>query len=104
MKPELRFKEAVIQIVKKIPSGKVTTYGIVATLAGNPRASRIIAGILHNGEEELPWQRIIDRNGYISIRGCYYDKNFQKKLLEAEGIEVSSDFMIDLKKYGWFGD
>lgn len=99
----MNFKDRVIQIVKKIPYGKVTTYGTIATLAGLPRGARLVAGILHQQEQELPWQRIINRNGYISIRGCKYDKNFQKKLLESEGIAVSNDFMVDLQKYGWWG-
>lgn len=98
------FREKVIQIVHKIPYGSVTTYGTVATLAGSPRAARMVAGILHLEEEQVPWQRIINRNGYISIRGCKYDKAFQKRLLRQEGIEVSKDFMVDLKKYGWWGD
>jgi len=97
------FREQVIQIVKKIPVGRVSTYGTVALLAGSPRAARVVAGVLHQEEDFLPWQRIINRHGYISIRGCKYDKNFQKKLLESEGIEVSKDFMVDLKKYGWWG-
>lgn len=96
------FKDRVIQVVKKIPYGKVATYGTIAALAGSPRSARIVAGVLHN-EEDLPWQRIVNKIGYISIRGCRYDKNFQKKLLEAEGVDVSNDFMVDLEKYGWFG-
>lgn len=99
----MSFKDSVILVVKKIPHGKVTTYGTIATIAGNPRAARMVAGILHLEEESLPWQRIVNRNGFISIRGCKYDKNFQKKLLEAEGVDVSKDFVIDLEKYGWFG-
>lgn len=100
----MSFKEKVIQVVKKIPKGCVTTYGTIAILAGSPRAARMIAGILQSEEGFLPWQRVINKEGYISIRGYHYDKNFQKKLLQLEGIEVSPDFMIDLKKYGWFGE
>lgn len=98
------FKEKVIQIVSSIPHGKVTSYGTVSSLAGSPRAARMVAGILHLAEGSLPWQRVVNRDGYISIRGCHYDKNFQKKLLESEGVEVSSDFMINLDKYGWWGE
>lgn len=99
----MNFKERVLDVVKNIPYGRVTTYGTVATLAGTPRGARLVAGILHSEEEEIPWQRIVNRHGFISIRGCKYDKNFQKKLLEAEGVDVSADFMIDLEKYGWWG-
>lgn len=99
----MNFKDQVIQITKQIPHGKVTTYGTIAALAGTPRAARMVAGVLHLAEEELPWQRVINRHGFISIRGCHYDKNFQRKLLEQEGVEVSADYMVDLDKYGWWG-
>lgn len=96
------FKVSVINVVQKIPSGRVTTYGTVATLAGTPRGARLVAGILQQ-RDDLPWQRIINRHGFLSIKGSLYSKDFQKKLLQQEGIEVSPDFMVDLKKYGWWG-
>lgn len=100
----MNFKDKVIEIVKKIPYGRVTTYGTVATLAGVPRGARLVAGILHLYErEDLPWQRIINRHGFISTKCLDYPKPLQKALLEEEGIAVSSDYMVDLKKYGWFG-
>lgn len=102
----MNFKEKVIQIVKKIPYGKVTTYGTVATLAGLPRGGRLVGGILHFNSEELglPWQRVINRHGFISTKCPEHVKALQKVLLEQERIEVSSDFMIDLIKYGWWGE
>lgn len=96
----MNFKDRVIQIVKKIPFGRVTTYGTVATLAELPRGARLVGGILHFNED-LPWQRVINRNGFISTKCLEHPKSLQKALLEQEGIEVSSDFMVDLKKYGW---
>lgn len=101
---EISFRDAVIEIIKSIPFGKVTTYGTVATLADSPRAAREVGYILHSLTEKhnLPWQRVINRQGYISIRGGDINmKNLQKSLLEQEGVEVSDSFMIDLKKYGW---
>lgn len=100
------FKDRVIELVKSIPYGRVTTYGTIATLAGLPRGGRLVGGILHHSTEEqdLPWQRIINRHGFISTRCLEHPKELQKLLLEQEGIEVSRDFMVDLEKYGWFGD
>lgn len=98
------FKDRVIEIILEIPYGKVTNYGAIATLAGSPRAAREVGYILHALTEKhnLPWQRVINKQGYISIRGGDINmKNLQKKLLEEEGVEVSEDFMVDLKKYGW---
>jgi methylated-DNA-protein-cysteine methyltransferase-like protein len=99
------FKNKVISIIKKIPYGKVTTYGTVAVLAGNPRGARTVGWILASQSEKynLPWQRVINRRGFISIKGSINSKEVQKGLLQAEGIEVSPDFMVNLKEYGWFG-
>lgn len=100
------FKDQVIQVIQKVPHGKVTTYGTVATLAGLPKGGRLVGGILHNSSEklDLPWQRIINRFGYISTKCLEHPKVLQKALLEQEGVEVSPDFIVDLKKYGWWGE
>ncbi len=106
MKSELSFKDKVIQVIKKIPDGKVTTYGTIAILAGLPRGARLVGGILHYNSDQfnLPWQRVINRFGFISTNCSAHMKALQKALLVEEGIEVSKDFMIDLKKYGWWGE
>ncbi|MDD5147609.1 MAG: MGMT family protein [Candidatus Daviesbacteria bacterium] len=99
----MSFKERVIKIVKKIPYGKVTTYGTVATLAGIPRGGRLVGGILHFNIDAAPWHRVVNRHGFISTKCLDHPKALQKVLLEQEGIEVTADFMINLQKYGWFG-
>lgn len=101
----MSFKDKVISIVKKIPYGKVTTYGTIATLSGVPRGARLVGGILHFAKDELnlPWHRVINRHGFISTKCLDHPKELQKVLLEQEGIEVSEDFMVNLEKYGWFG-
>lgn len=103
---QVDFKSRVIQIILEVPEGRVTTYGTVSTLAGSPRAARQVGYILHSSTQKLnlPWQRIVNRNGFLSIRGEEINaKDLQKKLLEDEGVEVSEDYMIDLDKYGWWG-
>lgn len=106
MKQSDNFSIAVIAIIKQIPFGQVTTYGTVAALAGSPRSAREVGYLLHSltQKHNLPWQRVINRKGYISIRGKDINmKSLQKSLLEHEGVEVSQDFMIDLTVYGWWG-
>jgi methylated-DNA-protein-cysteine methyltransferase related protein len=102
----MNFKDKVIQIVQKIPEGRVTTYGTISNLAGLPRGARLVGGILHFNSEEykLPWYRVINRHGFISTLCVDHPKQEQKALLESEGIVVSEDFMIDLSIYGWFGE
>lgn len=102
----MKFGEKVVEIIKNVPYGRVTTYGTVAVLAGMPRGARLVGGILigRSEKESLPWQRVINREGYLSIKNHEYPKALQKALLEQEGVEVSKEFIVDLKKYGWFGD
>lgn len=99
----MSFKDRVVETIKKVPRGRVTTYGTVATLAGLPRGGRLVGGILHHESERLnlPWQRVINRYGFISTKCLEHVKALQKTLLEQEGIEVSKEFMVDLDKYGW---
>lgn len=104
----MNFKDKVIALTKKIPYGKVTTYGTLATLAGIPRGGRLVGGVLHFNPDdekgrEVPWHRVINRHGFISTTCLDHPKQAQKALLQQEGIEVSKDFMVDLKKYGWWG-
>lgn len=106
-KPSSDFKQKVIEIVLQIPEGKVTTYGAVATMAGAPRAARIVGEILHYNSEKfnLPWQRVVNKDGFISIKGGWVNlKLEQKALLEEEGVAVSKDFMVNLDQFGWFGE
>lgn len=99
------FKNRVIEVVNKIPKGKVTTYGTIATLAGVPRGARLVGGVLHYNAEKhnLPWYRVINRHGYISTNCWDHLKDAQKALLLDEGIEVNNDFMVNLDDYGWWG-
>jgi methylated-DNA-protein-cysteine methyltransferase-like protein len=92
----------VIYIIKNIPKGKVLTYGFIAKLAGNPRAARQVSWILHSSSKkfQLPWHRVISSNGKLSMKSIE-DKQHHKRLLELEGIAISNEFRVDLKKYLW---
>lgn len=96
----LPFTEKVIQIIKDIPEGKVMTYGQIAKLAGNPRAARQVARILHTMSRiyHLPWHRVINAKGQIAIKD-EEQFNEQRLSLEAEGVEVDDKGRVDLKKY-----
>lgn len=96
-----QFTEEVLVIIKKIPYGRVMSYGQVARLAGNIRGARQVARILHSMAEKynLPWHRIINSQGKISITDERYAA-IQRKLLISEGIEVSEDGYVDISIYG----
>jgi len=89
-------------LIKHIPKGKVLTYGIIAKLAGNPKAARQVSWILHSSTKKhaLPWHRVINSKGEISMSRID-DKEYQKALLEQEGISFEKNYKLNLKKYLW---
>lgn len=96
------FTSRLLSIIKSIPSGKVITYGRVAEMAGNPRAARQVAWALkvYSNNYSLPWHRIINAKGVISLKkGQGFE--LQKALLEEEGVFVRDDGSIDLEIYLW---
>ncbi len=92
----------IYKIVKKIPRGKVATYGQIAVLAGNPRWARVVGYALHVNPEPcvIPCHRVVNRNGEVSKAFAFGGDNSQISLLEAEGVEVV-DGKVDLSVYLW---
>lgn len=97
------FQQRIFQILAAIPLGKVTTYGDIARLAGSPRAARQVGGVLKRlpAGSKLPWHRVINRLGEISLTGDDLDR--QRHALLNEGVEVSPEGKIALKHYRWQG-
>ncbi|WP_404276311.1 MGMT family protein [Exiguobacterium undae] len=90
------FTLKVVQIIRSIPPGRVMTYGQVARLAGNPRAARQVARILHSlsRTEQLPWHRVLNAKGEISLEG-----EEQQLALEAEGVVFDRADKLSLSRY-----
>lgn len=97
--PMTEFTKNALEIIKEIPTGKVMTYGGVAVAAGNLRGARQVSRILHSMSKshELPWHRIINSKGEISLTGEGLE--LQKMLLEKEGIQVYNGNKVDLNEY-----
>lgn len=97
--------EKIYEAVKKIPKGKVTTYGTVAMIAGNPRWSRVVGYALHVNPEPgiIPCHRVVTRNGEVSKSFAFGGENMQRILLAEEGIEFSEDGTVDLERFYWDG-
>lgn len=95
----------VYKLVRIIPAGRVATYGQIASLLGSPRGARIVGWALHLLDgQSIPWQRVINGRGEISTTCETHTKLMQKKLLEAEGVEVKDRFgvyVVDLEKFLW---
>ena len=84
---------------------RVSTYGQVAIMAGNPRWSRAVGYALHKNPKPfiIPCHRVVTRNGEVAKSFAFGGECVQRELLEKEGIVFESDGTIDLEKYGWFG-
>lgn len=91
----------IYEAVKKIPRGRVATYGKVAEMAGNPRMSRAVGNALHKNPdpEHVHCYRVVNSKGELADEFVFGGAGVQQRLLEAEGIEVI-DGRVDLKKYG----
>lgn len=99
------FSSAVYSAVKKIPSGKVATYGQIAEMIGKPNASRAVGSALHHNQFEgiVPCHRVVNRNGRLAPNFAFDGPMEQKIRLEAEGVEVTEKdgkFFVDLAKFG----
>jgi len=102
------FYQKVFKKVKKIPKGKVATYGQIAALIGHPKAAQMVGWALHEGAgpkvKGVPWQRVINREGRISIVNMDHPPEEQVFLLRREGVkvrQVEKNFFVDLNKYLW---
>jgi methylated-DNA-protein-cysteine methyltransferase-like protein len=98
----MTFKQRVIEVVRKIPRGRVVSYGQVAVVIGSPRGARQVGWALHalDGDNSVPWWRVINNEGRISIKGNIMSTALlQKKFLESEGIQVSTSLEIDIAKH-----
>ncbi len=94
--------EQIYAVVRQIPAGKVATYGQVAELAGLPGHARQVGYALHAlHSDEIPWHRVINAAGRISLSPLKGGAEIQRRLLLAEGVEVSAKGQIALTRYRW---
>jgi len=94
------FRQRVEVLVAQIPKGRVMTYGQLAALCGNARAARIVGGIAHFGDPDLPWQRVVNKQGGLAA-GYPGGRRGHREVLESEGYEVSEDYKVDVQSLLW---
>jgi methylated-DNA-protein-cysteine methyltransferase-like protein len=101
------FYERVYHWVRQIPPGRVTTYGAIAALAGNPMAPRAVGYALRvlPPDSDVPWQRVVNKAGKISPRSIdpTHAVYRQRLLLEREGVTFDAEDCIDFKRFAWAG-
>ncbi|MDQ3099173.1 MAG: MGMT family protein [bacterium] len=96
------FTDAVISIVRQVPYGTVASYGQIAAYTGVARAARQVGWTLNRieGRVEVPWWRIVNNAGRISIKNTEFNTPMlMKQMLEHEGVDVASDYTFDIGKY-----
>lgn len=97
----MNFFERVYEFVKSVPRGRVVSYGDVARAIGSPRSARQVGWALHCNPYfgEVPCHRVVFRDGRLTRGFAFGGVENQKAMLEAEGVEVSKDYTVDMKKY-----
>jgi methylated-DNA-protein-cysteine methyltransferase related protein len=95
--------QLIIDTIKKIPKGRVASYGQIAQMAGLANGARQVVRVLHSSseKEKLPWHRLLKKDGSIALpAGEGFE--LQRQLLESEGVEVSPEGNVDLGRFGWW--
>lgn len=98
--------EKIYEQVKKIPEGKVASYGQIAMLAGNPHWSRVVGYALHVNPEPgvIPCHRVVQKNGRVAKGFAFGGENVQRDLLESEGVTFIDETRVDMIKHQWKND
>lgn len=100
------FTRAVHRMVRRIPEGRVTSYGAVAALVGSPRAARGVGAVLNalTPERNVPWWRVVNRAGRLTIPAELGLRTLQRTLLEQEGVAFAEPDRVDLQAHAWDPD
>ena len=95
------YHERVFEIVRRIPSGRVMTYGQLAEILGQGYTARTVGFVMHAAGDRVPWQRVINAQGACSTGRVLLPPDMQQRMLEAEGIAFDAKGRCDLARYRW---
>lgn len=103
MAEDQNFFERVYEVVRKIPAGKVTSYGAIARAIGSPQSARMVGWAMNASHnlEDVPAHRVVNRNGLLSGKSHFGDSNAMQQLLEAEGVKIEENKVKDFRKHFW---
>ena len=98
------FYDKVYDVVRLIPTGKVTSYGAIASFLGTAQSSRMVGWAMNNAGSQgkyVPAHRVVNRNGLLTGKHHFGSSAVMQELLEAEGITVVDDQIVDFEKHFW---
>jgi methylated-DNA-protein-cysteine methyltransferase-like protein len=97
------FFEMVYEVVKLIPSGRVTSYGAIANYLGTKGSARMVGWAMNAAHDlnDVPAHRVVNRSGLLTGKNHFEDPNKMEELLSTEGIEVKDDQIQDFNKHFW---
>jgi methylated-DNA-protein-cysteine methyltransferase-like protein len=99
------YRERVFELVRRIPKGRVMTYGQIAEILGEGYTPRTVGFVMHSADEETtPWHRVINAQGGCSTGRIVLPPDKQQRMLESEGVEFDQRGRCDLKRYRWSPD
>ena len=101
LKPDRKYRERVFKIVRRIPRGRVMTYGQIAYTLGEGYTPRTVGFVMHGSDDETPWHRVINSQGRCSTGGIVLPSDKQQRMLEREGIKFDESGRCDLETYLW---
>jgi len=101
-KPDQFYRERVYEIVRRIPRGRVMTYGQIAYILGKGYTPRTVGFVMHSANErKIPWQRVINSQGRCSTGRIVLPADMQQRLLEREGVKFDASGRCDLQTFLW---
>lgn len=102
---DLPFRDRVYAMVRRVPRGRVASYGDIAALVGVPRAARGVGAALQSldNDSDVPWWRVVNRNGRLSIPAEHGLRALQRTLLERERVTFTPGGEVDLERHHWLG-
>ena len=98
--PDGAFRDKIYKLITQVPEGKVTTYGDLAALSGHANAPRVVGGIAHFGDINLPWHRLVNRFGGLAS-GFHGGREAQAQFLRQEGVSCTNYIVDNFKEIRW---
>jgi methylated-DNA-protein-cysteine methyltransferase-like protein len=95
------YRERVFEIVRRIPSGRVMTYGQLAEILGEGYTARTVGFVMHSADQTVPWQRVINAQGACSTGRVIVPPDLQQRMLVSEGVVFNEKGRCDLPRYRW---